>query len=117
MQRVMLKSKIHQATVTAVQLEYEGSVTVDQDLLDRAEILPGEQVHVLNLANGNRLVTYAISAPSGSGTVMLNGPAALKGSAGDRIIILTYCTLDREEAGAHKPGVLLVDENNRPRAE
>ena len=118
MQRFMLKSKIHRATLTGVQLDYEGSITLDQDLLDQAEILPGEQVHVLNLANGNRLITYAISAPRGSGTVMLNGPAAHKGAIGDRVIILTYCALTDEEAQAtHKPRVILVDENNRPRPE
>ena len=116
MQRFMLKSKIHRATVTGVELEYEGSISLDQDLLDRAGILPGEQVHVLNLSNGNRLITYAISAPRGSGTVMLNGPAAHKGAVGDRVIILTYCALGDEEAQeTHKPRVIVVDENNRPR--
>ncbi|MCK5550148.1 MAG: aspartate 1-decarboxylase [Hyphomicrobiaceae bacterium] len=116
MQRFMLKSKIHRATVTGVELEYEGSISLDQDLLDRAGILPGEQVHVLNLSNGNRLITYAISAPRGSGTVMLNGPAAQKGAVGDRVIILTYCALADEEAQeTQKPRVIVVDENNRPR--
>jgi aspartate 1-decarboxylase len=76
MNRTILKSKIHRATVTAVDLDYEGSITVDQKLLEKADILPGEQVHVLNINNGERFVTYAIAAKRESGTVMLNGPAA-----------------------------------------
>jgi len=114
MQRMMLKSKIHRATLTGTELEYEGSITVDQDLLDGAGILPGEQVHVLNLNNGARLVTYAIVAPRGSGEVLLNGPAARLGATGDRVIILSYCLLTESEAVAHQPTVVLVDARNRP---
>ena len=76
MQRFMLKSKIHRATLTGTDLDYEGSIAIDRDLMDAADMLPGEQVHVLNLNNGQRLVTYVIEAPAGSGTMLLNGPAA-----------------------------------------
>ena len=86
----MLKSKIHRATLTECFLEYEGSVAIDANLLKAADILPGELVHVLNVNNGKRLVTYAIEAPAGSGTVMLNGPAAREGSQGDIGVITTY---------------------------
>jgi aspartate 1-decarboxylase len=115
MRRFMLKSKIHRATLTGTDLHYEGSITVDQDLLEAADILPGEQVHVLNLHNGARLVTYAIVAPRGSGTVLLNGPAARMGMPGDMVTILTYSDFTDEEARAFKPTVVLVDEKNRPR--
>jgi aspartate 1-decarboxylase len=115
MRRFMLKSKIHRATLTGTELNYEGSITVDQDLLDQADIRPYEQVQVLNLNSGARLVTYAISAPRGSGTVLLNGPAARLGMPGDLVIILTYCDVSEEEARAVKPKVVLVDEKNRPR--
>lgn len=111
----MLKSKIHRATLTGTKLNYEGSVTVDQALLDEAGILPGEQVHVLNVNNGSRLVTYAITAPRGSGTVLLNGPAARFGMIGDQVIILAYCHVTREEAWKHKPVVILIDGKNRKR--
>jgi len=94
MQRFMLKSKIHRATLTGTDMHYEGSITVDQNLLDAADILPGEQVHVLNLNNGARLVTYAIAAARGSGTMLLNGPAARLCMPGDTVTILTYCEVD-----------------------
>ena len=115
MQRTMLKSKIHQATLTGTELEYEGSIAIDQDLLDRADIAPGEQVHVLNLNTGTRLVTYAITAPRGSGTMLLNGPAARLGAKGDRVVVLTYCLVDDAEVARHKPLVVHVDRQNRPR--
>ncbi|HSW45814.1 MAG TPA: aspartate 1-decarboxylase [Phycisphaerae bacterium] len=115
MQRFMLKSKIHRATLTGTELEYEGSITVDEDLLERAGIVPGEQVHVLNLNTGARLVTYAIPAARGSGTVLLNGPAARLGAKGDIVVILTYCLLDEDEVGRHRPMVVLVDGQNRLR--
>ena len=111
----MLKSKIHRATLTGTELNYEGSITVDHALLDKAGILPGEQVHVLNVNNGARLVTYAIPAPRGSGTVLLNGPAARLGTVGDQVVILTFCHLTAEEARKHNPTVILVDGKNRPR--
>lgn len=115
MRRFMLKSKIHRATLTGTDLNYEGSITVDLDLLEAADILPGEQVQVLNLNNGARLVTYAISAPRGSGTMLLNGPAARLGMPGDIVTILSYCDVDNGEARTLKPRVVLVDEKNRPR--
>ncbi|GMV98712.1 MAG: aspartate 1-decarboxylase [Phycisphaerae bacterium] len=114
MRRYMLKSKIHRATLTGTELNYEGSIAVDQSLLEVADILPGEQVHVLNVNTGARLVTYAIPAPPGSGTMLLNGPAARLGAPGDLIIILTYCDLDDADARRHRPKVIHVDEKNRP---
>src|SRR5210317_411277 len=89
-QRFMLKSKIHRATLTGTELDYEGSIAIDRNLLDAADMLPGEQVQVLNLNTGSRLITYVIEAPAGSGTVLLNGPAARLGAPGDRVIVLTY---------------------------
>lgn len=115
MLRTMLKSKIHRATLTGTELHYEGSITVDLSLLEKSGILPGEQVHVLNVNTGARLITYTITAPRGSGIVLLNGPAARLGVAGDQVIILTYCQLTDEEIRKHKPVVILVDSKNRPR--
>ena len=116
MQRIMLKSKIHRATLTGTELDYEGSITLDEELLERASILPGEQVHVLNLNTGSRLVTYAITAPRGSGTVLLNGPAARLGAKGDRVIILAYCVVDDADSARHRPTIVLVDRQNRPQS-
>ena len=113
MQRIMLKSKIHRATLTATDLQYEGSIGIDRILLDAADILPGEQVHVLNINNGNRLITYAIEAPAGSGTMMLNGPAARCGMPGDIVIVLTYANFDDAEAKRFHPNIIRVDEANR----
>ena len=113
MQRMMLKSKIHRATLTGKALDYEGSIAVDGHLLQRADILPGEQVHVLNLNNGLRLVTYAISAPAHSGTVLLNGPAARLGEPGDPIVILSYSLMSGAQALRLKPLVVRVDANNK----
>lgn len=109
----MLKSKIHRATLTSTDLNYEGSIAVDTDLLAAADILPGEQVHVLNLSNGSRLITYAIEADAGSGTVMLNGPAARAGLPGDLLVVITYCTLGDAELANHPPRVVKVDAKNR----
>ncbi len=116
MKRWMLKSKIHRAFLTGARLDYEGSIGVDANLLELADILPGEQVHVLNLANGSRLVTYAITAPAGSGTVILNGAAARHGAVGDEVIILSYCELDDSEAKLWQERVILVDRANHPRS-
>jgi len=116
MQRFMLRSKIHRATITGLELDYEGSITIDRDLLDRADILPGEQVHVLNLNNGKRFTTYTIAAESGSGTMMLNGPAARLGAVGDKVIVISYCQLSDDEARRFKPIVVLVDADNRPQS-
>jgi len=113
--RYMLKSKLHHLRLTGTELDYEGSIIIDRALLDAADMLPGEQVHVLNLSNGSRIVTYVIEAPAGSGTVLLNGPAARTGQVGDQVIVLSYCELEDEEARAHSPSVVLVDEDNKPR--
>ena len=114
MQRFVLRSKIHRATLTGAELDYEGSIAIDRELMSAADLLPGEQVHVLNLSNAQRLVTYVIEAPAGSGTMLLNGPAARLGIAGDKVIVLAYCALDEEEARrGFKPKVVHVDENNR----
>ncbi len=108
------KSKIHRATVTEANLNYEGSVTLDADLMDAANILPHEQVQVLNVNNGERFDTYAIRGPRGTGMVCLNGPAARLAQVGDMVIILTYAWMEREELERHTPKVVLVDERNRP---
>jgi aspartate 1-decarboxylase len=109
----MLKSKIHRATLTGTELAYEGSITVDRQLLQAADMLPAEQVHVLNLASGSRIVTYVIEGEAGSGTVLLNGPAARLGAPGDLVIILSYCVVPEEEARSHKPKIVKVDDRNR----
>ena len=113
MRRTLLKSKIHRATLTDCNLEYEGSVAIDSNLLKAADILPGELVHVLNVNNGSRLVTYAIEAPAGSGTVMLNGPAAREGYKGDVLVIITYAEYEEEELQNYKANVVKVDAQNR----
>jgi aspartate 1-decarboxylase len=115
MQRIFLKAKIHRARITTACLEYEGSLSIDQGLMDLADIAPHEQVGVYNLSNGERFDTYAIGAPAGSGEICLNGAAARKGQPGDLIIITTYAFFDEEELAHHQPRVILVDENNRPR--
>jgi len=113
-QRFMLRSKIHRATLTGTELDYEGSIAVDRTLMDAAGLLPGEQVHVLNLSNAERLITYVIEAPAGSGTMMLNGPAARLGTIGDKVIVLAYGAASDEEARQMKPTVVHVDERNQP---
>ncbi len=113
MQRIMLRSKIHRATLTGTELDYEGSIAIDRNLIEAAGLLPGEQVHVLNLSNGQRLITYVIEAPAGSGTMMLNGPAARLGVVGDKVVILSYALVDDAEARAFKPKTIHVDEKNR----
>jgi len=114
-QRFMLKSKIHRATLTGTELDYEGSIAVDRTLLEAADMLPGEQVQVLNVNNGARLITYTIEADAGSGTILLNGPAARLGVPGDQVIILSYCTMGADELADHEPIVIHVDEQNRMR--
>ena len=113
MQREMLKSKIHRVTVTQAELYYEGSITVDKDLLEAANILPYEKVQVLNFNNGSRLDTYTIEGAAGSGTICLNGPAARFGSVGDEVIIVSYVHLPEETAKKFKPKVVLVDKKNK----
>lgn len=109
----MLKAKIHRATVTGTDLNYEGSIAIDQDLLDAAGILPFEAVHVWNIATGDRIVTYAITAERGSGEVCLNGAAARHVQRGDSVIIATLCQLDEKEVSSHTPRIVLVDQANR----
>ena len=113
MMRVMMKSKIHRATVTQADLDYVGSVAIDIDLMDAADLLEGEQVTIADITNGARLETYVIPAPRGSGTITINGAAAHLVQAGDLIIIMNYAVYDDAEARALKPRVVHVDENNR----
>ena len=115
MQRYMLRAKIHRATITDINLNYEGSIALDENLLDAADMLPGEQVQVLNLSNGARFVTFTLLAPRGSGTVLLNGPAARLGLPGDEVIVIAYAGMDDEEARSHRPVVVHVDKDNRIR--
>jgi aspartate 1-decarboxylase len=112
MMLTMMKGKIHRATVTQADLHYEGSISIDRDLLDLAGILPNEQVDILNIDNGERFTTYAITAPRGSKTFGLNGAAARKVQLGDRVIIITYAQMDAEVAKNFDPKVVLLDENN-----
>lgn len=112
MTRFMFKSKIHRAVVTQAELYYEGSLTVDSDLLDAADLLEYEKVSVVNVNNGERFETYLIAGERGSGVVCLNGAAARKGAVGDEVIIITYAAMSDEEARAHKPTVVLVDKRN-----
>jgi aspartate 1-decarboxylase len=107
------KSKLHRVRVTEADLNYEGSVTIDADLMDAAQILQWEQVNVLNVNNGERFDTYAIRGQRGSGVICLNGPAARLAHVGDLVIILTYAEMEREELLRHTPIVVHVDENNR----
>ena len=111
----VFKSKIHRCRVTEANLNYEGSVTIDSDLMDAADILPHEQVQVLNVNNGERFDTYAIRGPRGSGVICLNGPAARLAHVGDLVIILTYASMEREELERHTPRVVMVDDRNRVR--
>ena len=112
----LLKGKIHRATVTQCDLNYEGSISVDAALLERAGILPHEQVDVLNINNGERFTTYAIPAPAGSGAIGINGAAARLAQKGDLVIIVAYARMEEAEAKSFSPRVLLVDANNRPLA-
>ncbi|MDA8164636.1 MAG: aspartate 1-decarboxylase [Desulfobacteraceae bacterium] len=109
----MLKSKIHRATITAADLHYEGSLTVDRLLMEQADLQPFEQVKVYNINNGERFETYVIEGPPGSGTIGLNGAAARKGLPGDLIIIATYGLYSSEELASYRPCILLLDEHNR----
>ena len=108
----MLKSKIHRATVTQCFLNYEGSISIDKHLLDEANILPNEQVDVLNIMNGARFTTYAIEAPKGSGTIGINGAAARMAQDGDLVIVVAYAQMDAEVARNFEPSVLLMGAQN-----
>ena len=111
--RTMLKSKLHRARITRCNLDYEGSITIDRDLLKAADILPFEQVQVLNLNNGARFATYAVEGEAGSGEIGLNGAAARCACKGDTVIILTYDQVAEEQIASHMPKLVFVDENNR----
>ena len=113
MRRRMFLGKIHRATVTHADLDYEGSISIDEDLLDAAGILEYEAVHVWNITRGTRLQTYAIRGARGSGTVCINGAAAHLNRPGDLVILATFAELEESEARSFKPTVVLVDENNR----
>ena len=109
----MFGSKIHRATVTHADLDYEGSVTIDQDLLDASGILEWEEVQIWDVTNGNRLATYVISGPSGSGVIGINGAAAHLVNPGDKVIIATFVDMEDAEARSHQPTNVFVDDDNR----
>ncbi|NLT57254.1 MAG: aspartate 1-decarboxylase [Actinomycetales bacterium] len=111
--RTMLKSKIHRATVTQADLDYVGSLTVDRDLLDAVDLLPGEQVHVVDVTNGARLITYVIEGERGSGVIGVNGAAARLVHPGDVVIVIAYALTADAEAASLLPKVVLVDAQNR----
>ena len=114
MTRTMLKSKIHRATVTGADLDYEGSITLDAELMALADIFPNERVDVWNVTTGTRLHTYALSGRQGSGVVCINGAAAHLVAKGDVVIIASWQEMEDEEARTHVPKVIFVDENNHP---
>ena len=113
MLRTMMKSKIHRATVTQADLHYVGSVTVDEDLLDAADLLPGELVHIVDVTNGARLETYTIAGERGSGVLGINGAAAWLVHPGDTVILIGYGQMDTEEARTFRPRVVFVDADTR----
>ncbi len=112
----MFKSKLHQMKVTEANLMYEGSITIDEELLEMANILPYEKVSVVNITNGSRLETYTIPGKRGSRVCCMNGAAARLTQVDDRIIVISYAEMEPEEAKAHKPTVVVVDENNDPKS-
>jgi len=109
----MLKSKIHRARITEANLYYEGSITIDADLMRASDIIEGEKVEVFNLNNGHRLETYAISGKAGSGVICMNGPAARGSCAGDEIVVVAYAIADEQEAKKIKARIVHVDDRNR----
>ena len=113
MLRTMMKSKIHRATVTQADLHYVGSVTVDEDLLDAADLLPGELVHIVDIDNGARLETYTIAGPRGSGVIGINGAAARLVHPGDLVILIAYGQMETAQAKEFRPSVVFVDSENR----
>ncbi len=112
MERIFLKSKIHRATITQAELHYEGSLTVDRDLMEAASILELEKVAVVNIDNGERFETYVIPGERGSGIICLNGAAARKAVVGDRVIIMTFCHLHENELEDFSPQIVIVNEHN-----
>ncbi|MFK7971863.1 MAG: aspartate 1-decarboxylase [Bacteroidia bacterium] len=109
----IFKSKIHRVKVTQAELNYVGSITVDSNLLEAANILEGEKVQIVNINNGERFETYTIAGARGSGTICLNGPAARRVQVGDKVILIAYALMDAEEAKNHKPSIIFPDENNQ----
>jgi aspartate 1-decarboxylase len=109
MQIEICKSKIHKVTITEANLQYVGSITIDEDLMDAANLIENEKVQVVNMNNGERLDTYVIKGERGSGTICLNGPAARKGAVGDVVIIISYALMDFEEAKTFKPAIIFPD--------
>lgn len=109
----MLSCKLHRARVTDRDIDYEGSIEIDQDLMDEVGLLPHEQVHIYDINNGNRFITYAIPGPKGSGSISVNGAAARLVERNDRIIIAAYGTMEVDKDDQYQPRVLLLDENNR----
>jgi len=112
MQIEILKSKIHKATITQCDLNYIGSIAIDEDLIEAANLIENEKVHIYNITNGERLVTYVILGKRGSGIISLNGAAARKAAVGDKVIIISYASLDFEQAKTFKPTILFPDDNN-----
>ncbi len=110
----VFKSKIHRGTVTHADVDYEGSVAIDADLLDAAQILPFEAIHIWNVTQGTRLMTYALEAPRGSGAICVNGAAAHLNRPGDLVILATFAEMTPEEARSHRPVIVRVDGQNRP---
>lgn len=108
----VLKSKIHRVKITQAELHYVGSITIDEDLMDAADIVENEKVQIVNINNGERLETYVIKGERGTGEICLNGPAARKAQVGDIIIIISYCSIDKKEVKDHEPLVIFPDENN-----
>ncbi len=109
----VLKSKIHRVKITQAELHYVGSITIDEDLMDAANIIENEKVQIVNVHNGERLETYVIKGERGSGQVCLNGPAARKAQVGDVVIVISYASMDFEEAKEHKPVLIFPTEHNR----
>ncbi|MDE6003951.1 MAG: aspartate 1-decarboxylase [Oscillospiraceae bacterium] len=109
----MLKSKIHRAVITQAELNYVGSITIDEDLMKSAGLYEYEHVHIVNINSGSRIETYVIAGERGSGVICLNGAAARSGQKGDKIIIMSYANLSPEEISCHRPKVVFVDDNNK----
>ncbi len=109
----LMKAKLHNATVTQADLNYQGSIAIDSSLLAESGILPFEQVHVYNVSNGARFITYAIDAPAGSKMICVNGAAARLAAPGDRVIIVAYCQMSDQEARSYRPRVLILGPENR----
>ncbi|MEN8224984.1 MAG: aspartate 1-decarboxylase [Bacteroidota bacterium] len=113
MQIEVLKSKIHRCTITEADLHYVGSIAIDEDLMEAAHLIENEKVHIYNITNGERLETYVITGERGSGIISLNGAAARKAAVGDLIIIVSYASMDPDEAAKHKPAIIFPDTNNK----